>query len=78
MAADKKEEAGKAEAKKGDAKKDAKKGKEPEPELTEEEMELKKNLELMVERISDVDPGLQVRDSAIWVVGSPSPHAGLG
>jgi 26S proteasome regulatory subunit N1 len=45
-------------AKDGKAKDGAKKdAKEEEPELSEEDMELKKNLEMMIERVGEEDPG---------------------
>jgi hypothetical protein len=46
-------------AKKKDAKPKGKGKDEPEPDLSEEDQELKKNLELMVERVSDPDAGVQ-------------------
>lgn len=48
----------KAEAPKdGKTKDNKKKEEEQEPELSEEDQELKKNLELMVERVQDADAG---------------------
>mmetsp|Transcript_31070 Transcript_31070/g.68978 ORF Transcript_31070/g.68978 Transcript_31070/m.68978 type:complete len:901 (-) Transcript_31070:581-3283(-) len=41
------------------AKDGKKKVEDKEPELSEEDLELKKNLDLMVERVSDPDPGVQ-------------------
>ncbi len=41
---------------KGKDGKDGKK-KDEEPELSDEDLELKKNLELMIERVCDADPG---------------------
>jgi len=41
------------------AKKGKKKGEDEKPELSDEDIELKANLEMMVERISESDSGLQ-------------------
>ena len=47
-----------------------KKDEEKESELSDEDIELKKNLDLMVERVGDSDPGARAKYSWIW------PHAG--
>ena len=47
-----------------------KKDEEKESELSDEDIELKKNLDLMVERVGDSDPGARAKYSRIW------PHAG--
>lgn len=59
------------------------KGKEEEPELSEEDIELKKNLELMIERVGEADPGVQklalqsmiseIRSSTASMTSVPKP-----
>lgn len=39
-------------------------------ELSEEDLELKQNLELMLERIKDSDPGIQSNALQVWACSS--------
>ena len=47
------------EKKEGGGKKGGKKEEEKEPELSDEDLEVKKNLDLMVERVNDPEPGIR-------------------
>ena len=50
----------------GDKKGDKKaKPEDPDAELSEEDLELKKNLDLMVERVGDSDPGDPCKDGTL-------------